>query len=121
MTDEADTLTSPASREMEARADEAARFLKLLAHEGRLMLLCYLADGEKTVGTLERLLGARQPVVSQQLARLRVEGLVRGRRDGKTIHYSITDQRVARMIATLYEMFCSDDSAPPQAAGGTGM
>jgi len=112
MTDEVTTLGQPEVQEMEARADEAARFLKLLAHEGRLMLLCHLADGEKTVGTLEGLLGARQPVVSQQLARLRAEGLVRGRRDGKAIHYSITDPRVAHMISTLYEMFCSGEEPP---------
>ena len=96
---------------MEDRAGEAARFLKSLAHEGRLILLCHLADGEKTVGWLAAHLGQRQPVVSQQLARLREEGLVTGRRDGKAIYYAIADARVAQMIGALYGIFCEGQRA----------
>lgn len=92
--------------EMEVSAHMAADFLKALSHEGRLMILCHLLAGEKTVTELEHLLGQRQAAVSQQLSRLRAEGLVHTRRDGKAIHYAIADVRVGRMIALLYDMFC---------------
>jgi len=91
---------------MAARAADAAAFLKALGHEGRLMILCFLSARERSVGELEELLGARQAAVSQQLARLRAEGLVECQRKGKAIYYSIADKRVARLIATLYELFC---------------
>lgn len=94
------------SDDMAARASEAAAFLKALGHEGRLMILCFLSAQERSVGELEELLGARQAAVSQQLARLRAEGLVECRREGKEIHYSIADKRAAKLIATLYELFC---------------
>ncbi len=92
---------------MVANARTASDFLKAMAHEGRLVILCHLVDGEKTVGELEQLLGARQAAVSQQLARLRHEGLVRGRREGKTIYYSIGDARVRMLIETLHDLFGS--------------
>jgi ArsR family transcriptional regulator len=88
-------------------AREASSFLKALAHEGRLMILCHLVGGEKSVTELERLLDSRQAAVSQQLARLRLEGLVDNRRDGKAIYYRIADDRVERMIATVHDMFCA--------------
>lgn len=88
-------------------ATNAAEFLKAMGHEGRLMILCHLLDGEKSVTELEDLLGARQAAVSQQLARLRLEGLVTPRRDGKTIYYSLADERARRTIGLLYEMFCA--------------
>lgn len=90
------------------RADEAAGYLKALGHEGRLMILCHLIDGEKSVNELEALLASRQAAVSQQLARLRFEGLVRARRDGKAIYYSLSDPKTARMIGLLNELFCRD-------------
>ena len=93
---------------MQSKAESAAAFLKALAHEGRLLILCYLNTGEKSVTELERLLGQRQAAVSQQLARLRMEGLVRARRDGKTIFYSIDDPKAQRAISLLYDMFCAD-------------
>lgn len=98
--------------EMDRMAQEAcnaADFLKALAHEGRLMILCQLATGEKSVSELETLLSARQAAVSQQLSRLRLEGLVEPRREGKAIYYSLTDDRSRRIIETVYEMFCSAD------------
>ena len=73
---------------MAANAMLASNFLKAISHEGRLMILCHLASGEKSVTELEDLLSARQAAVSQQLSRLRLEGLVTPRRDGKTIYYS---------------------------------
>ena len=92
--------------DMKQSASDAANFLKTLAHEGRLMILCHLGDGEKSVGQLETLLGIRQAAVSQMLARLREEGLVSTRRDGKTIHYSLSDGNTAQVIELLYKLFC---------------
>ncbi|MBE2277585.1 MAG: helix-turn-helix transcriptional regulator [Rhodobacteraceae bacterium] len=97
---------------MLAQATAAAAFLKALSHEGRLMILCHLAGGEKSVTELEQLLDSRQAAVSQQLARLRLEGLVATRRDGKTIHYSIQDPKVSRTIALVHDMFCRTAAAP---------
>lgn len=91
---------------MAAAACEAAGFLKALSHEGRLMILCHLSQGEKSVTELEDLLGARQAAVSQHLARLRHEGMVSFRREGKTIHYAIRDARVRLAVEMLYQMFC---------------
>ncbi len=92
--------------DMLVQATAAANFLKALSHEGRLMILCHLSSGEKSVTELEHLLDSRQAAVSQQLARLRLEGLVSCRRDGKTIFYSIQDPKVSRTIALVYDMFC---------------
>ncbi len=91
-------------------ADRAAGFLKALSHEGRLMILCHLADGEKSVGELEQLLSQRQAAVSQQLSRLRLEGLVTTRRDGKAIYYSILDPKVTRVVTLLHTLFCEDEN-----------
>jgi DNA-binding transcriptional ArsR family regulator len=102
---EADGCQVPAE-EMLARATAAAGFLKALSHEGRLMILCHLSSGEKSVTELEQLLASRQAAVSQQLARLRLEGLVATRRDGKAIYYSIQDPKVLRTITLVYDMFC---------------
>ena len=96
--------------EMLERADDAAAFLKALAHEGRLMILCHLSTGEKSVTELEILLASRQAAVSQQLARLRLEGLVNARRDGKAIYYSLADPKAARLVALLYELYCRPDA-----------
>ena len=87
-------------------ACDASNFLKAISHEGRLMILCHLVTGEKSVTELEELLSARQAAVSQQLARLRLEGLVTPRRDGKTIYYSLTDERPKKMLETIYDLFC---------------
>ncbi len=91
-------------------AKTATDFMKALAHEGRLMILCHLVTGEKSVTELENLLSSRQAAVSQQLARLRLEGLVNSRRDGKVIYYSLGDRKAAQMIELVYNMFCGVDS-----------
>ena len=88
-----------------ACAPEAAAFLKALSHEGRLAILCHLTEGERSVTELERLLGSRQAAVSQQLARLRLEGLVSTRREGKTIFYAIQDPKVLQTIQLLNGMY----------------
>jgi ArsR family transcriptional regulator len=90
-------------------AQRAANFLKAISHEGRLMILCHLASGEKSVTELEELLSARQAAVSQQLSRLRLEGLVTPRRDGKAIYYSLADDRPTRIIDVVYDLFCKDE------------
>lgn len=96
---------------MMKNAREATAFMKALAHEGRLMTLCYLSTGEKSVTELEALLSSRQAAVSQQLTRLRLEGLVDFRRDGKTIYYRLADDRARQMLEMVYAMFCSDEDA----------
>ncbi|MBI6629519.1 ArsR/SmtB family transcription factor [Pontibaca salina] len=93
---------------MADRAADAATYLKTLAHEGRLMILCHLSAGERSVGELEALLDIRQAAVSQMLARLRDEGLVATRRDGKTIYYSLSDRNTEQVIQLLYSLFCAD-------------
>lgn len=91
---------------MSASAREASEFLKALAHELRLHILCRLADGEKHVGELEEALDIRQSTVSQQLARLRFEGLVTFRRDGKQVFYSLANDDVRKIIKVLVDIFC---------------
>ena len=103
---EAALLDPPPADGIEARAAEATAFLKALAHEGRLMILCHLIEGERSVTELEQLLSIRQSAVSQQLARLRLEGLVDNRREGKAIIYRIADKKAERIVAALHEMFC---------------
>ena len=94
---------------MMENAQRASNFLKAISHEGRLMILCHLATGEKSVTELEELLSARQAAVSQQLSRLRLEGLVTPRRDGKAIYYSLTDDRPRQIIEVVYDLFCKQD------------
>ena len=89
-------------------ATEAATLLKALGHDGRLTILCYLMSGPKSVTELENLLSSRQAVVSQQLARLRLEGLVSTRRDGHTIFYSIRDPKVVDLLQVLKRLFSTD-------------
>ena len=91
---------------MAANAMKAANFLKAISHEGRLMILCHLASGEKSVTELEDLLSARQAAVSQQLSRLMLEGLVVPRRDGKAIYYSLADDRPKQIMEVVYDLFC---------------
>src|SRR5271166_2363246 len=89
-------------------AEQAADFLKSLANPVRLRILCLLVEGEAPVGELAEKLGARQSLISQHLALLRKDGLVRPRRDGQTIYYSLADARAEKVIGALYESFCSD-------------
>jgi len=91
---------------MTGNAKRASAFLKALAHESRLIILCILAEGEKSVSELEEILELRQPTVSQQLARLRTDRLVSTRRDGKTVYYSLASEEARTIIAAIYEVFC---------------
>lgn len=92
---------------MMQNAQRASNFLKAISHEGRLMILCHLVTGEKSVTELEELLSARQAAVSQQLSRLRLEGLVTPRREGKVIYYRLTDDRPKQIMEVVYDLFCA--------------
>ena len=97
--------------ELSENAKRASNFLKALANENRLIILCCLAEGERNVGELETMLGIRQPSLSQQLARLRSDGLVETRRDSKQVYYRLTSEEAEKMIGLLYEMFCAGEQA----------
>lgn len=92
--------------DMAERAEEAAALMKTLSNPGRLMILCLLVGGEKSVAELEAHLQTKQPNVSQQLARMRLEGHVRARRDGRHIFYSLADERVREILDALHAAFC---------------
>lgn len=92
--------------EMLESAEEASAFLKALAHESRLVILCLLIERERTVTELEQLLGMRQSAVSQQLARLRADDLVRAERNGKNVSYTIARPEVVEIVGALYRAFC---------------
>ena len=105
-----DVVEGPVALEFEKvleNAKEASRFLKALAHESRLVILCVLCEGEKSVTELEELLDLRQPTVSQQLARLRMDDLVCTRRDGKAVYYRLASERVATVVSAIYDAFCT--------------
>jgi DNA-binding transcriptional ArsR family regulator len=92
--------------QMIGNAREASELLKALSHQSRLVILCLLVNGEKSVTEIEQMLGIEQPAVSQQLARLRADGLVDTRRDGKNIYYSLARAEVLAIIETLHGAFC---------------
>jgi DNA-binding transcriptional ArsR family regulator len=96
---------------MQAAADRASELLKAMANRHRLLILCQLVEGERSVGELAEFLGIRDSGVSQHLALLRKDGLVAARRDGQTIWYSVASAEARVLLSTLYEIFC----APTQA------
>ncbi|MCR4268607.1 helix-turn-helix transcriptional regulator [Nitratireductor sp. ZSWI3] len=89
------------------QARKASDLLKALSHESRLLILCLLAEGEKSVSELEDIMKMPQAAVSQQLARLRFDRLVNTRREGRAIYYSIASDEVASVIEILYDLFCA--------------
>jgi DNA-binding transcriptional ArsR family regulator len=91
---------------MIANARQASELLKALSHEARLVILCLLVKGEKSVTEIEQMLSLRQPAVSQQLARLRADNLVETRRDGKNIYYTLARPEVREIIGALHAAFC---------------
>ena len=91
-----------------AAAGEASTLLKSLSHEGRLLLLCQLADGERSVGELTEALGLRQASISQQLSRLRAEGLVTTRKEGQSVYYRLDDERAGKIIELIHSFYCPD-------------
>lgn len=101
-----DAAFSPELDQLMRKARKASDFLKALGHENRLLLLCLLAEKERSVSELENILAMRQPAVSQQLGRLRLDGMVTTRREGKAIYYSIARDDVRQVISILYRIFC---------------
>lgn len=98
-------MTGQELQKLATKAREASELLKALAHQSRLLILCILAEEERTVGEIEDILGIQQAMVSQQLARLRLEGLVNTRRDGRLIYYSIGNMHVPTFLESLFGMF----------------
>lgn len=94
----------------EASAKEAAKLLRALGNERRLMILCQLGDGERSVGELQPTVALSQSALSQHLAVLRDEGVVATRREGQTIWYRIADPAAVKVVATLAEIFCPPDT-----------
>ncbi len=92
--------------DVKSKAGEAADFLKSMANECRLIVLCELVKGERTVGELEAVVGLSQSALSQHLAKLREARLVKTRRQSQTIHYSLADTGVKRLIGVLYDLYC---------------
>ncbi|MET3116511.1 DNA-binding transcriptional ArsR family regulator [Undibacterium sp. GrIS 1.8] len=92
--------------QMRIAAQAASSTLRALGNEDRLLLLCQLSQGEKSVSELEELLDLHQPSLSQQLGVLRTEGLVDTRRDGKRIYYSVADPKVLHLLQLLYDLYC---------------
>src|SRR5215216_3634522 len=104
------TLTPPVldPQRLREAAAQAVGALKALANENRLLLLCQLSQGERSVSELEESLGIRQPTLSQQLGVLRNEGVVNTRRDGKNIYYSVAEPGTLEILALLYRLYCPD-------------
>lgn len=90
-------------------ARRASTLLKAMSNEHRLMILCQLLHGEKSVGELERLIGLSQSALSQHLARLRRDNLVQTRRQAQTIYYSLAGAEASAVINTLYTLYCAKD------------
>ena len=103
------------------KAAEAAALIKALSNEHRLLVLCHLvSDEELTVGELVERVGLSQSALSQHLARLRSEGLVRFRREAQTLHYSVADPRAGQVLTLLRDLFCPELGTVPAPAGRTG-
>lgn len=110
-TDLMPNATPAPSADLEARAEEAARLLGLLANPRRLLIMCKLtAAGEMSVNTLAQAVGLSQSALSQHLALLRAEKLVGTRREAQTIHYRVIDPRALAMLEALEQIFCCDES-----------
>jgi len=97
--------------ELAPRAAEAEAFLKAMANRYRLMILCQLHQGEKSVTTLQGGVGLSQSALSQHLARLREDGLVKTRRESQTIYYSLATPNVSELIALLYRLYCGPEGS----------
>jgi len=92
--------------DLRENAQKASELLKAMSNEKRLMILCYLANGEKAVGEMEKLIGLSQSALSQHLARLRRDGLVKTRRVSQTIYYSLAGGEAQAIMETLHGIYC---------------
>ena len=104
-------LISPSAEMMSDHAADAASLMTALGNESRLMILCMLADGERSVGELNEIIPLSQSALSQQLARLRQQGVVTTRRDSRTIIYSLADGPAERIIHLLHDIYCGTAAA----------
>ncbi len=95
--------------DLEAKAEEASRLLTAMANPKRLVVLCNLLEGEKSVGELTEIVGLSQGALSQHLAKMRALDLVATRRDGQTIHYRLASKEVRAVLDTLYRLYCLPD------------
>ncbi len=98
---------------MAEAADEAANVLRALSNPSRLLLLCRLVEGERSVGELVARLGLTQAYVSQQLSRLRAMGLVQCRREGRSVLYRLGDPRLVPVIEAVHHAFCASRDGSP--------
>jgi DNA-binding transcriptional ArsR family regulator len=96
--------------QMNEAADKASALMRTLGHKGRLMILCHLASGEKSVGELSASLDIAQSPLSQHLSRMRKEGLVQTRRQAQSIYYSLKADEAGKIIECLYSLYCADDT-----------
>jgi ArsR family transcriptional regulator, virulence genes transcriptional regulator len=94
-------------RELQDQADAAERMLKAIANRHRLMILCELSEGERSVGALQEAVGLSQSSLSQHLARLREDAVVTTRREAQTIFYSLASEPVRRIVGLLHELYCA--------------
>lgn len=103
---------------MDEAAEQASTLLKSLANRHRLLVVCQLLEGERSVGELAERLGIRDSTVSQHLALMRKDGLVTTRRDAQTIWYSIASREARAVIETLYGLYCKPQKGCAPARGG---
>lgn len=101
-------------KEMNSAADDVCELMTLLSNKSRLMILCFLTEGEKSVGQLAEAVGVRDTAVSQQLAVLRRERIVKPRREGQTMFYRIIDPNVAEVLEFIYAKYCGDAAEPKE-------
>jgi len=105
------SLTSkPPLAVLKERAEEAAELLASMANAKRLLVLCHLVEGERSVGDLATVAGLSQPALSQHLGRMRLQGIVKTRRDAQTIFYSLASRDVGAVLETLYVLYCGSPS-----------
>ena len=100
------TISKSELKKMQSSSDDACKLMKVLSNRDRMMLLCEIAQGEKCVGELEAALDLHQPTLSQQLTVLRKEKLVKTRREGKQIYYTLSSQVAVAVMGLLYKHYC---------------
>lgn len=95
---------------MSTTADQVCDTMRLLNNKSRLMILCLLHDGEKSVGELVDAIGAREPAVSQHLALMRHHGIIQARREGRSMIYSVADPQIGQLLEALYGIYCGNEA-----------
>lgn len=111
---EKQALSDPLTEQMREHAPRAASLMNALGNESRLMILCTLTGGERSVGELNAVVPLSQSALSQQLARLRQQGLVDTRRESQTIHYRLADGPARRIIELLHDIYCTVPATAPE-------